>query len=69
MAAGGAAAGTASPGGDASAGVPGTAAAAGARTLTTASAGLGLSIIVPVMGMKNTPTSRRECTLPSSSLV
>src|SRR5207248_1299170 len=32
-------------------------------------AGRGVRWIAPVIGMKNTPMSRRECTLPASSLV
>ncbi len=44
--------------------------AAGAAGVTSgATAGRGVFIIVPVIGMKNTPTSLRECTLPSSSFV
>ena len=31
-------------------------------------AGAGMRIIAPVIGIKNTPTSRRECTFPFASL-
>ncbi len=47
----------------------GAAGAAGGAGAGVTPGGGGFFIIAPVIGMKNTPTSLRECTLPASSLV
>ena len=39
----------------------------GRLPITEAVCGAGLRVIAPVIGMKNTPMSRFECTLPSAS--